>query len=94
MENKQRLVVAIVVKDGSVISYATNEHKNPCKRIGYPTGEGYELCEECDYSNHAEIKALKGIDAKGAIVYVLGHHYACIPCMNAIGEADAHLKVI
>lgn len=91
--SKQRLVVAILVKDGEVLSYGTNEHKEPCKRVGMATGEGYELCEGCDYPNHAEIKALKGVDAKGAIMYLFGHYYACSPCGEAIKASGATLKL-
>jgi len=75
-----RKTVAIVVRDGEIISVGTNEHKEPCKREGYPTGEGYELCEWCNYGNHAEANALRGIDAKGAHLYLFGHTYLCDPC--------------
>jgi deoxycytidylate deaminase len=90
---KQRLVVAIVVKDGEVLSYATNKHKESCKRVGYPTGEGYELCEGCNYPNHAEVKALQGIDAKGATLHLFGHYYACEPCNRAITEAGVEIEL-
>lgn len=90
---EQRLVIAVVVKNGEVLSYATNEHKEPCKRIGYPTGKGYELCPECDYSNHAEYKATKGKDLKGAILYLFGHYYACESCQLATDESGATLKL-
>ena len=35
-----RTTVAIVVRDGEIISVGTNEHKAPCRRDGYPSGEG------------------------------------------------------
>lgn len=91
--SKQRLVVAVLVKDGAVIACETNEHKEPCKRIGYPTGEGYELCDGCNYPNHAEFKALQGVDAKGATLHLFGHYYACIPCTKAIEESGAILQL-
>lgn len=78
-----RLVVAMVVKDGQVISVGTNEHKGACKREGYPSGEGYELCEWCNYGNHAEVNALKGVNAIGAHVYIFGHDYCCDECNKA-----------
>lgn len=87
----QRLVIAVVVKDGEVLSYATNEHKEPCKRIGYPTGVGYELCEGCDYPNHAEFKATNGKDLKGATVHLFGHYYACESCQSSIDASGARL---
>ena len=88
---KQRLVVAIVVRDGEVISFATNRHK--CKRIGFPTGKGYELCAGCDYPNHAEVKALQGVNAKGATLHLFGHYYACELCNRAVAEAGAEISL-
>lgn len=75
-----RTTVAIVVRDGEIISVGTNEHKEPCKREGYPTGEGYELCEYCQYTNHAEYNAVRHSDVKGGRLYLFGHYYACEPC--------------
>lgn len=74
-----RTTVAIVVRDGEIISVGTNEHQGPCGREGYPTGEGYELCEWCNYGNHAEANACKK-DVKGGHLYLFGHTYACEPC--------------
>ena len=91
-KKKQRTVIAIIVKDGMVVSYATNEHKEPCKRIGYPTGEGYELCKWCDYPNHAEYKASQGIrDAK---CYLIGHYYACDSCKSELDKRNIELFII
>lgn len=86
-----RTVVAIVVKDGLVVSYATNEH-SPCLREGYPTGQGYELCEGCDYPNHAEVEAVKG--QNGGVLYLIGHTYACEPCKKACKESNVEIKII
>lgn len=83
--------MAIAVKDGEVLSFATNAHD--CKRIGMATGKGYELCEGCDYSNHAEYKATKGKDLKDATLYLFGHYYACKSCEEATKESGAHLKL-
>lgn len=77
-----RKTVAIVVRDGEIIAVGTNEHKEPCKREGYPTGEGYELCQYCDYGNHAEANAVRGTDVKGGHLYLFGHQYACDPCVK------------
>lgn len=82
---KQRLVIAVIVKEGMVLSFGTNEHE--CKRVGMPTGEGYELCEGCQYQNHAEAKALFGWAVgyfKGATLYLFGHEYICKPCDERI----------
>lgn len=88
-----RKVVAVVVKDGAVLSYASNEHKEPCKREGYPTGVGYELCADCNYPNHAEYKAVQGRDVKGATLFLFGHTYACEPCKKAMVEAGVTLSL-
>lgn len=81
-----RTVVAIVVKDGEIISYATNDHIEPCKREGYPTGVGYELCDGCNYPNHAEYKAVQK-NVKGGTVLLMGHTYACELCKKAMDAA-------
>lgn len=87
-----RKVIAVVVQKGEVVSWATNEHTEPCKREGYPTGVGYELCDGCNYPNHAEYKAIQGLS--GGTVYLLGHTYACEPCKKAIEEANMKLIIV
>ncbi len=82
-----RTTVALVVKDGEILSVGTNEHKEPCKREGYPTGEGYELCEYCQYTNHAEANAVRGKTFKGAKLLLFGHYYACEPCKEAVKKS-------
>ncbi len=82
MESKQRKVVAVVVKDGKIICVTTNEHQEPCKRIGYPTGEGYELCDGCNYPNHAEHKAMQQEGVEDGVLHLFGHTYACQPCKD------------
>lgn len=90
----QRITVAVLVRDGLVLSYGTNEHKEPCKRVGYPTGEGYELCKECDYDNHAEANALRDVEADGATLYLIGHTYACDPCKEKAAKKGVTIKII
>lgn len=87
-----RKVVAVLVQDGLVVSHATNEHTEPCKREGYPTGVGYDLCDGCNYPNHAEYKAVQG--QQGGILYLLGHIYACEPCKKACTEAGVTIQII
>jgi len=86
-----RTVIAVLIRDGLVVSYATNEH-SPCLREGYPTGEGYELCEGCNYPNHAEYKAVQG--QSGGTLYLLGHAYACEPCKEACLKAGVEVKIL
>ena len=89
---------AVVVKDGKIISRASNKaalenkklielHKKYCirKLLHIPTGKGYFLCPGCASSqNHAESRASKmaGADAKGADLYLYGHWWACKPCWD------------
>jgi deoxycytidylate deaminase len=87
-----RKVVAVLVRDGLVVSMATNDHPEPCKREGYPTGIGYELCKYCQYENHAEYKAVQG--QKGGTLYLLGHTYACEPCKKAMDDAGVDLVLV
>lgn len=74
--------MALVVKDDQIISVGTNEHKGPCKREGYPSGVGYELCEWCQVTNHAEYNAVRSIDVRDAHLYLFGHTYACDSCLE------------
>lgn len=80
-------VGVVVVRDNKMISTATNSHKNKCKRAGYPTGVGYDLCKECQYENHAERRAIKDTDVAEADLYLAGHTYCCEPCKTAMNEA-------
>lgn len=79
---------SVVVKNGKIIGRGTNGSdfhvKEGCKRVGYPTGEGYDLCEGCQPHNHGEQKALKGINAYGADLYMWGHWYICKSCKETI----------
>lgn len=77
-----RKTVAIVVRDDEIISVGTNEHKGACGREGYPTGQGYELCEWCQPTNHAEYNAVRYSDVKGGHLYLFGHYYACEDCLK------------
>lgn len=80
--------MALVVKDDEIISVGTNEHKGSCGREGYPSGEGYELCEWCQYTNHAEANAVRGKKfPKGCKVLLFGHTYACEPCKEVVLKA-------
>ena len=87
-----RTTIAVLVQNGLVVSHATNEHKEPCKREGYPTGEGYELCEYCNYPNHAEYKAVQG--QNGGTLYLLGHTYACEPCKKEVSQRNITLVIV
>lgn len=87
-----RTTVAVLVQDGLIVSCATNEHKEPCKREGYPTGVGYELCDGCNYPNHAEFKAVQ--THFGGTLYLLGHYYACEPCKKELESRAIKLVIV
>lgn len=87
-----RTVIAVVVKNGLVVSFATNAHSEQCKREGYPTGEGYELCPDCNYPNHAEYKAVQG-DVRGGHLILIGHTYACEWCIHEMKKAGVTWEV-
>ena len=86
----KRLVMAnIIALDGEIFS-ATNHCDCPqlvCPRSTMLSGEGYEYCRNiCKQKAHAEINALElaGEKAKGATMYIVGHHYACNNCLEKI----------
>lgn len=84
----------VVVKNGKIIGKGSNTHQEPCKRVGFPTGVGYDLCEGCNYDNHAEANALRDIDAENAELYLYGHYYLCEPCQEKVlASGVAHVFI-
>lgn len=89
---KQTVVAFLVSADGKRLYIGTNWCETPvepgqCPRVlqGMASGEGYHLCKEvCHQFAHAEVDALRqaGKDAKGSIVYVVGHTRICEGCEN------------
>ena len=85
----KQIVIATIENNGSVW-VGRNNCKNPqekCPREGMRTGEGYYLCKEvCQQENHAEVDACMqaGVEARGGIMTIEGHTYACENCMNMI----------
>jgi DNA (cytosine-5)-methyltransferase 1 len=91
---KKQIVVATVVSLNGTHYVGTNHTMNPqttCPRAGMPTGVGYELCRSiCQQTAHAEVNALQlaGRKARGAILYIEGHTYACEPCLKVAKAAE------
>jgi deoxycytidylate deaminase len=89
---KKQTTVAIIMKDGELISIGTNEiHADiiECPRKGMKTGVGYELCRDiCKQKYHAEVDACMkaGDRAKGGTLYLIGHTYCCDNCKNVMNE--------
>ena len=99
---KQNVYATVVTPDGESFT-GTNLCRNPqkvCPREvqGMKSGEGYELCQSvCQQDGHAEVNALRaaGNKAKGSILYLSGHLYACGGCQSAIKEANiAELRIM
>jgi deoxycytidylate deaminase len=95
---KQTVTATIVAVDG--IHYtATNHCLTPqavCPRQGMVTGQGYELCRRiCNQPAHAEINAIEraGAKARGGVLFLVGHTYACEACTVAATEAGI-VKII
>ena len=91
---KQTVIAIIETADGKTYG-GTNACRNPqqtCPREarGMRTGEGYELCLDiCQQTGHAEKNALEaaGRDARGAVMRIYGHTYACAECKR---QAQQH----
>lgn len=89
---------AVVVKNGEAVGIGANgsdyHETHECKRVkrGSKTGEDYELCEGCHPKNHSEKRAIadtreKGVDLKGADLYLWGHWWCCELCWQEMTEA-------
>jgi deoxycytidylate deaminase len=88
---KLQVTATIVAPSGERFT-GTNAVANPqasCPRGDLPTGQGYELCASvCGQFGHAEAMACKaaGERARGGILYLEGHSYACEPCRQTCAE--------
>ena len=93
-------VGSVIVKDGKIIGRGANgstwHETNGCerKRLGIPTGQGYDLCEGCSPANHSETKAiadalqkLEADDLRGAEMYLWGHWWCCQDCWKVMQGA-------
>lgn len=97
---KQHVQATVVTRDGHRY-VGTNACLNPqrqCPRdaAGFETGQGYHLCREvCEQVGHAETVALRaaGGHARGAVLEVRGHTYACKECLAA-AKAAGVLEVV
>jgi len=91
---KQTTLAVIQTPDGELY-WGSNECLNPqisCPRdkLGFASGEGYELCKEvCKQLHHAEVSVVleAGKKAIGATLTLYGHTYCCNDCLRAMKEA-------
>lgn len=89
-------VLATLISDGGEVFVGTNLCLNPqqeCPRdkYGMKSGEGYHLCEDiCQQRSHAEVDAITkaGEKARGGIIYLTGHQYACANCSSCAEQAS------
>lgn len=82
----------IIVGRGANGSTYHEEHGCERKRQNIPTGERYDLCEGCSPQNHSEQKAIadaksRGVETRGADLYLWGHWWCCKPCWDAMIDA-------
>lgn len=91
-------VGVVFVKNNKVVvgsGHGNDYHLNyGCKRkqLGIPSGQKYELCPGCDYSSHAEPKAIAkaiqyNISLDGADAYLFGQWWCCEPCSSKMVAA-------
>lgn len=89
---KQVVTAYLVTKDGDTFvgtNFCHNAQK-VCPRKDLPTGHGYVLCHTiCKQAGHAEDVAISiaGKKAKGSVIYLEGHTYACDYCKMVAKEA-------
>lgn len=91
----KRHVVAIIEKNGKYY-VGSDWCRNPQKKCPRLPGEDYSKCKTvCKQDGHAELDAIKNAkgDAKGGIMYLIGHDHCCEPCLAAIKKAGIN-KVI
>jgi DNA mismatch endonuclease (patch repair protein) len=90
-----RDVLAIIAKDGKFYT-GTNWCRNPQKKCPRLPGEDYSKCKSiCKQDGHAEtdaIKAAKG-NARGGIMYLIGHDHCCDPCLEAMEKAGVEIVI-
>lgn len=85
----RKVVTATLIAENGERFVGTNccsAPATPCPRADLPTGVGYETCiAVCRQVGHAEIVALDlaGDLARGGVLYVEGHGYACDACKAA-----------
>lgn len=89
---------AVLVRDGKIIMTATNAGLtvDVCPRVlkGSKTGTDYHFCKEvCKQEGHSELSVVrkareKGIETKGADVYLWGHWWCCQPCWEEMINGD------
>lgn len=98
-------VGSVLVRDGAIIARGGNNQGQAvtplfCARkvLESKSGEGYEFCSLCA-GPHSEATAVadaraRGVDTRGADVYLYGHWWCCKPCWDVMldaGIANVHL---
>jgi len=72
--------------------HASNRCNNPQTVCPRGEGEGYDKCTLiCSQQGHAEVQAIRQADLIGmplqdATAIILGHYYACDPCVAALND--------
>ncbi len=105
--DKGHPTATVLVKNDMIIGHGANgsdyHEKYGCerKRLGVPTGTGYELCEGCHPKNHSEAKAIgnvvesgRGSELQGATAYLYGHWWCCPSCYEKMEQAGIEKVVL
>jgi hypothetical protein len=97
---KQTVLCLLLDINWNVISYGSNECKNPvevCPREDLETGIGYDLCRDvCKQVGHAEINAIRNI-TNGDVPYiciVIGHSWCCDNCLEVLTKNNISNLII
>lgn len=90
----------VLMRGDKVIGFGANGstfhdlHGCERKRLGIPTGQGYELCEGCSPKNHSEPKSIQNAlsnypkeEVNGSTAYLYGHWWCCQDCCDAMEKA-------
>lgn len=93
---KQEVTAVLLSEDGAGF-VGRNDCLNPQQTCPRTEGEGYGKCKTvCRQTGHAEENAIRlaGQKAKGAIIYLQGHTYACDSCKATAHKAGVKEVVI
>jgi deoxycytidylate deaminase len=95
----KQTTIAIIYNKGNYY-LGTNwchEPQKKCPRGNMPSGVGYDLCNDiCKQPAHAEVNAVRnaGKNAKGGVLYLIGHTYVCDDCMKVLKKAGIKQTII
>ncbi len=91
--NKKTIPVCIIAKDDELLSFGVggnglHQVTGDCGRLGREKGSQYSDCKWCDYPEHSERYAIRGLRSYPfkAKAYMYGHYHVCDECKKALKE--------